>query len=221
MARQTGLRDRIAVWGWSGGDINTLNLMFRSPDVYKVGVSVAPVPDQTLYDTLYRERYMRTPQENAEGYAAGSAVHFADGLRGNLLLIHGSGDDNVHYQGSEKLINRLVELGKPFEFMEYPNRHFAALIQPARPLHRRALPPTTIRSLQFGEVWGNVEPGSIGDQHPQAGLGPGMPTGRETPVVEISSLAAATASIGEMATIGLWIADAVAFLGLYLPIARI
>jgi dipeptidyl-peptidase-4 len=115
-------RDRIAVWGWSGGGTNTLNLMFRSPDVYRVGVSVAPVPEQALYDTLYQERYMRTPQDNAEGYAAASAIHFADGLRGNLLLIHGSGDDNVHYQGSEKLINRLIELGKPFEFMEYPNR---------------------------------------------------------------------------------------------------
>jgi dipeptidyl-peptidase-4 len=96
--------------------------MFRSPDVYKVGVSVAPVPDQTLYDSLYQERYMRTPLENAEGYAAASAIHFADGLRGNLLLIHGSGDDNVHFQGTEKLVNRLIELGKPFEFMEYPNR---------------------------------------------------------------------------------------------------
>lgn len=115
-------RDRIAVWGWSGGGTNTLNLMFRSPDVYRVGVSVAPVPDQALYDSLYQERYMRTPLENAEGYSAASAIHFAEGLRGNLLIIHGSGDDNVHYQGTEKLINRLVELGKPFDFMEYPNR---------------------------------------------------------------------------------------------------
>ena len=115
-------RDRIGVWGWSGGGTNTLNLMFRSPDVYKMGVSVAPVPDQALYDSLYQERYMRTPLENAEGYAASSPIHFAEGLRGNLLIIHGSGDDNVHYQGTEKLINRLVELGKPFEFMAYPNR---------------------------------------------------------------------------------------------------
>ena len=115
-------RDRIAVWGWSGGGTNTLNLMFRSPDVYRVGVSVAPVPDQALYDSLYQERYMETPQHNAEGYAAASAIHFADGLRGNLLIIHGSGDDNVHFQGTERLINRLVELDKPFEFMEYPNR---------------------------------------------------------------------------------------------------
>ena len=118
-------RDRIAVWGWSGCGTNTLNLMFRSPDVYRVGVSVAPVPDQTLYDTIYQERYMRTPQENADGYAAASAIHFADGLRGHLLIIHGSGDDNVHFQGTERLINRLVQLAKPFELMEYPNRSHA------------------------------------------------------------------------------------------------
>jgi dipeptidyl-peptidase-4 len=132
-------RDRIAVWGWSGGGTNTLNLMFRSPDVYKVGVSVAPVPDQALYDSLYQERYMRTPQDNADGYAASSAIRFAEGLRGNLLLIHGSGDDNVHYQGSEKLINRLVELGKPFELMVYPNRSHAISEGPGTSLHLYSL----------------------------------------------------------------------------------
>lgn len=114
--------DRVAVWGWSGGGTNTLNLMFRSPDLYKVGMSVAPVPDQRLYDTIYQERYMGLPQENTEGYKTGSAINFAEGLKGQLLLIHGSGDDNVHYQGTEKLINRLVELGKPFDLMVYPNR---------------------------------------------------------------------------------------------------
>jgi dipeptidyl-peptidase-4 len=113
---------RIAVWGWSGGGTNTLNLMFRSPDVYKVGVAVAPVPDQKLYDTAYQERYMALPEGNAGGYQKGSAIHFAEGLKGKLLIVHGSGDDNVHFQGTQMLINRLVELGKPFEFMEYPNR---------------------------------------------------------------------------------------------------
>lgn len=116
---------RVAVWGWSGGGTNTLNLMFRSPDVYKVGMSVAPVPDQRLYDTIYQERYMGLPQENADGYKSGSAINFAEGLKGHLLLVHGSGDDNVHYQGSERLVNRLVELGKPFELMVYPNRTHA------------------------------------------------------------------------------------------------
>ena len=114
--------DRTAVWGWSGGGTNTLNLMFRFPDVYKVGMSVAPVPDQRLYDTIYQERYMGLPQQNTEGYKQGSAINFAEGLKGHLLLVHGSDDDNVHFQSSELLINRLVELGKQFDMMEYPGR---------------------------------------------------------------------------------------------------
>ena len=115
-------RDRVGVWGWSGGGTNTLNAMFRFPDVYKVGVSVAPVPDQKLYDTIYQERYMGVPQENEAGYKLGSAINFAEGLQGKLLVVHGSGDDNVHAQGTERLINRLIELGKPFDSMIYPNR---------------------------------------------------------------------------------------------------
>ncbi|MBX7183602.1 MAG: S9 family peptidase [Vicinamibacteria bacterium] len=115
-------RDRVGVWGWSGGGSNTLNAMFRFPDVFRVGVSVAPVPDQKLYDTIYQERYMGLPQENAEGYRIGSPINFAEGLKGNLLIVHGSGDDNVHYQGTERLINRLIALGKPFDTMVYPNR---------------------------------------------------------------------------------------------------
>ncbi len=115
-------RDRVGVWGWSGGGTNTLNAMFRFPDVYKVGVSVAPVPDQRLYDTIYQERYMGLPQDNVEGYKVGSAINFAEGLQGKLLVVHGTGDDNVHAQGTEKLVNRLIELGKPFDAMMYPNR---------------------------------------------------------------------------------------------------
>ena len=117
--------DRVAIWGWSGGGSNTLNAMFRFPDIFRVGVSVAPVPDQTLYDTIYQERYMGLPQENTEGYRVGSPINFAEGLEGKLLLIHGTGDDNVHYQGTERLVNRLVELGKPFDLMVYPNRSHA------------------------------------------------------------------------------------------------
>lgn len=113
---------RIGTWGWSGGGSMTLNAMFRYPDVYATGLSVAPVPDQRFYDTIYQERYMGTPQENPDGYREGSPITFAHQLEGNLLLVHGTGDDNVHYQGSEALINKLVEHGKHFTMMSYPNR---------------------------------------------------------------------------------------------------
>jgi dipeptidyl-peptidase-4 len=113
---------RVGVYGWSGGGSMTLNLMFRSPELYKVGVAGAPVPDQTLYDSIYQERYMGLPQDNPEGYKAGSPITFAEGLQGKLLIIHGTGDDNVHFQGTQRLLNRLIDLDKQFSFMEYPNR---------------------------------------------------------------------------------------------------
>ena len=127
--------DRVAVWGWSGGGTNTLDLVFRSPDLYKVGMSVAPVPDQRLYDTIYQERYMGLPQQNAKGYQEGSAINFADGLKGNLLIVHGSGDDNVHYQGTMLLVNRLIELGKPFDQMIYPDRTHGIFEGPGTTIH--------------------------------------------------------------------------------------
>jgi len=127
--------DRVAVWGWSGGGTNTLNLVFRSPDLYKVGMAVAPVPDQRLYDTIYQERYMGLPTANVEGYKQGSAINFAEGLTGDLLIVHGSGDDNVHYQGSQLLVNRLIELGKPFDFMTYPDRTHAISEGPGTSTH--------------------------------------------------------------------------------------
>ena len=127
--------NRVGVWGWSGGGSNTLNAMFRFPDVFRVGVSVAPVPDQKLYDTIYQERYMGLPQDNAEGYRVGSPINFAQGLKGKLLIVHGSGDDNVHYQGTEKLVNRLIELGKPFDTMVYPNRTHAIAEGPGTTPH--------------------------------------------------------------------------------------
>ena len=126
---------RVAVWGRSGGGSNTLNLMFRHPEIYKVGMAVAPVPDQRLYDSIYQERFMGLPQENADGYKAGSPINFAEGLQGKLLLVHGSGDDNVHYQGTELLVNRLIELGKPFDFMTYPGRTHAIVEGPGTADH--------------------------------------------------------------------------------------
>lgn len=113
---------RVGVWGWSGGGTETLNLMFRYPDVYSVGVSVASVPDQRLYDTIYQERYLGLPQESPKAYEQSSAINFVDGLRGSLLVIHGSGDDNVHFQGFELLVNELISLGKPFDMRVYPGR---------------------------------------------------------------------------------------------------
>jgi dipeptidyl-peptidase-4 len=113
---------RFAVWGWSGGGSMTLNLMFRAPDVYQVGMAVAPVPDVHLYDTIYQERYMGLPGENEADYQASSPLTYADRLRGRLLVVHGTGDDNVHYQGTERLINALVAANKQFKVMAYPNR---------------------------------------------------------------------------------------------------
>jgi dipeptidyl-peptidase-4 len=126
---------RVAIWGWSGGGSSTLNAMFRHPDVYKVGMAVAPVPDQQLYDSIYEERYVGLPQEHPERYRVSSPINFAEGLRGKLLVVHGSGDDNVHYQGTERLVNRLVALGKQFDFMAYPNRTHCICEGPGTTLH--------------------------------------------------------------------------------------
>ena len=114
--------DRVGVWGHSGGGSSTLNLLFRHGDKYKVGIASAPVPDIRLYDTIYQERYAGNPNTDPESYDNTSPITFAKDLQGKLLLIHGTGDDNVHYQGSERLINELVKHNKQFEFFSYPNR---------------------------------------------------------------------------------------------------
>jgi dipeptidyl-peptidase-4 len=114
--------ERVAVWGWSGGGSATLNLMFQYPDIYKTGIAVAAVANQLTYDNIYQERYMGLPQENREDFLNGSPIRYAKNLRGNLLYIHGTGDDNVHYQNAEMLINELVKYNKQFQFMAYPNR---------------------------------------------------------------------------------------------------
>jgi len=114
--------ERIAVWGWSGGGSATLNLMFQHPEIYKTGISIAAVANQLTYDNIYQERYMGLPQENREDFIAGSPITYAKNLEGNLLYIHGTGDDNVHYQNAEMLINELIKYNKQFQFMPYPNR---------------------------------------------------------------------------------------------------
>jgi dipeptidyl-peptidase-4 len=114
--------DRVGMWGHSGGGSMTLNMMFRYPQQYHAGVSIAPVTDQRLYDTIYQERYSGLLEQYEDGYREGSPINFASNLQGQLLLIHGTGDDNVHYQGSERLINELIKQNKQFELMSYPNR---------------------------------------------------------------------------------------------------
>jgi dipeptidyl-peptidase-4 len=114
--------ERTAIWGWSGGGSQTLNALFRYPDVFEAGMAVAPVADVRLYDTIYQERYMGLPQDNPEDYAQSSPLTYADRLEGDLLVVHGTGDDNVHFQGTERLINALVAANKPFQMMAYPNR---------------------------------------------------------------------------------------------------
>ena len=113
---------RVAVHGWSGGGAMTLNLLFRYPEIYKTGIAISAVTDQRFYDNIYTERYMGLPQENAQDYKQASPITFAKNLRGNLLYIHGTGDDNVHYKNAEVLINELVKDEKIFQFMAYPNR---------------------------------------------------------------------------------------------------
>lgn len=114
--------EKIGVWGWSGGGSSTLHAIFKYPDLYKTAIAVAPVPNQRYYDTIYQERYMSLPELNMEGFRQGSPINFAHQLEGNLLLIHGTGDDNCHYQTTEMLIDELIAHNKQFSMMSYPNR---------------------------------------------------------------------------------------------------
>ncbi len=113
---------RIGIWGWSGGGAMTQNALFRYPELYKTGIAVAGPTDLRLYDTVYEERYMGLPEDNKDGYRNGSPITFADRLQGNLLLIHGTGDDNVHYQNQEQLADRLIRANRQFTMMAYPDR---------------------------------------------------------------------------------------------------
>jgi dipeptidyl-peptidase 4 len=113
---------RVGIWGWSGGGVATLNAMFRYSDIYKVGMAVAPSPDNRYYDTIYTERYMGLPKDNDKDYTNSSPTTFAENLKGDLLIVHGTGDDNVHYQQTELLINKLIAGNKVFTMMAYPNR---------------------------------------------------------------------------------------------------
>ncbi|MEP0354545.1 S9 family peptidase [Paraglaciecola sp.] len=131
--------DRVGVWGHSGGGSLTLNLLFRQSDIFKVGVAQAPVPDKRLYDSIYQERYSGLLEDNINNYTEVSAITHAAKLEGKLLLVHGTGDDNVHYQGSELLINELVKHNKQFDLMTYPNRRHGIVEGEGTSLHLSTL----------------------------------------------------------------------------------
>lgn len=115
--------DRIGIWGWSYGGYMSSICIAKGADVFKSAIAVAPVTNWRYYDNIYTERYMRTPQENADGYDKNSPINMVDKIRGNYLLIHGSGDDNVHYQNTMEMINALVKADVEFDSEIYPNRN--------------------------------------------------------------------------------------------------
>ena len=129
--------ERVGIWGWSGGGQMTLNCMFRFPEVYNTGIAVSFVSHQKLYDTIYQERYMGLPSTNPEGYEDGSPINHAYNLEGNLLIVHGTGDDNVHYQSTEWLVNELVKQNKIFYQLSYPMRSHSISERDGTTLHLR------------------------------------------------------------------------------------
>jgi dipeptidyl-peptidase-4 len=114
---------RIGIQGWSFGGYMTLLCMTKGADYFKMGISIAPVTNWRFYDNIYTERFMRKPQENASGYDNNSPINHAKLLKGKLLLVHGSGDDNVHYQNTMEMINAFVSANKQFDLFIYPNRN--------------------------------------------------------------------------------------------------
>ena len=128
---------RVGIWGWSGGGQMTLNGMFRYPGIYTAGLAVSFVSDQRLYNATYQERYMGLLSDNAKGYYDGSPLHFTKGLQGHLMIIHGTGDDNVHYQSFEMLVNELIKNNKLFDMMSYPMRSHGIYERENTSLHLR------------------------------------------------------------------------------------
>ena len=116
-------KDRINMQGWSFGGYMTSLCMTKGSDVYHAGIAVAPVTNWKYYDSIYTERFLRTPAENKSGYEDNSPVNFAGQMKGPFLLIHGSADDNVHYQNSMDFAEALIQANKKFEFFSYPNKN--------------------------------------------------------------------------------------------------
>ena len=130
---------RVGIWGWSGGGSNTLNAMFRKPEVFHMGIAVAPKPQPHLYNSWFQEIFMRTLEDNEEGYRKSAPINFAEGLEGHLLIIHGTGETNTHLEITEGLVDRLIELGKPFDYFTYPNRDHGIRKGEGTTLHLRML----------------------------------------------------------------------------------
>ena len=143
---------RVAVWGWSGGGSSTLSLMFQYPDIYKTGISISAVDNLLFYDNIYEERYMGLPQDNMDNYVKGSPIYYAKNLKGNLLFIHGTGDDNVQYDNAEAMLNELIKYNKTFQFMPYPNRTHSISEGPGTREH--------LSSLYTGFLRKNCPPGA-------------------------------------------------------------
>lgn len=114
---------RIGIWGWSYGGFMSSNCLFKGGDTFKMGIAVAPVTNWRFYDTIYTERYMTTPQENAKGYDDNSPINFVDGLKGKYLLVHGTADDNVHVQNTMQLVEALIQANKQFDWALYPDKN--------------------------------------------------------------------------------------------------
>lgn len=131
--------NRVGIWGWSGGGQMTMNCLFRYPDIYKSGLAVAFVADQRLYDNIYQERYMGLLEENEANYIAGSPISHAKNLEGDLMIIHGTADDNVHYQSFERMTNELIKHNKLFDMMSYPMRAHGIRERQNTSLHLREM----------------------------------------------------------------------------------
>ncbi|MEN8153628.1 MAG: S9 family peptidase [Acidobacteriota bacterium] len=146
-------KERIGIWGWSGGGSMTLNCMFRFPDIYKTGIAIAFVSNQKFYDSFYQERFMGQIEENESGYKEGSPITHAKGLEGNLLLIYGSGDDNCHYQNLEVLVDELIKENKYFSMIQYPMRTHSIREREGTTIHlRTSMFKYFIQNLPAGPV---------------------------------------------------------------------
>ena len=115
--------NRIGIWGWSFGGHIATHCLLTGNDIFSFAIAVAPVTNWRFYDTIYTERFMRTPQENPEGYDLNSPINYADQLKGDFLIIHGSGDDNVHVQNTMRMVEALIQADKQFEWMIYPDKN--------------------------------------------------------------------------------------------------